>query len=58
LKSKGNTYFPVIVFNDNKRSYFNSIQKARQDKGKKYYKFMLSQADKTYDLILDVLQKY
>ena len=51
-------YFPVIVFNENKLSYFNSIQKARQDKGKKYYKFMLSQAEKTYDLILNVLQKY
>ena len=51
-------YFPMIVFNENKLSYFNSMQKARQNEGKKYYKLMLSQAEKTYDLILDTILRY
>jgi Fic family protein len=51
-------YFPVIVFKENKLSYFNAIKKARQNNEKKYYKFMLSQAEKTYNLILDALSRY
>jgi Fic family protein len=51
-------YFPIVVFKENKLSYFNSLNKARQGGEKKYYRFMLSQAEKTYDLILDRIQKY
>lgn len=51
-------YFPIIVFNENKFSYFNSIRKARQGQSKKYYKFMLSQAARTYDLFLNAAIGY
>ena len=45
-------YFPVIVFQKNKTAYFNVIQKARDGMRKKYYQFLLEQADSTYDLML------
>jgi Fic family protein len=45
-------YFPVIVFQKNKTAYFNAIQKARDGMRKKYYQFLLEQADSTYDLML------
>ena len=48
----------MIVFNENKLSYFNSMQKAHQGNEKKYYKFMLSQTEKTYDLTLDTILRY
>ncbi len=54
----GGGYCPVIVFNQNKRTYFNTLEKARQGMRKKYYKFMLSQAEKTYDLVLGIIRRY
>lgn len=51
-------YFPVIVFAQNKRSYFNTLAKARTGQSKKYYQFMLTQMDKSYDLILKQIQSY
>ena len=45
-------YFPVIVFQKNKTAYFNTIQKARDGMRKKYYQFLLEQANSTYDLML------
>ena len=46
-------YFPIIVFQKNKMAYFNAIQKARDGMRKKYYQFLLEQADSTYDLMLN-----
>ena len=46
-------YFPIIVFQKNKMVYFNAIQKARDGMRKKYYQFLLEQADSTYDLMLN-----
>jgi Fic family protein len=45
-------YFPVIVFEKNKMAYFNVIKKARDGARRKYYQFLLEQANSTYDLIL------
>jgi hypothetical protein len=51
-------YYPVIVYKENKRAYFNSLEKMSEGKSKKYYQFMLEQADKTYDYILAALKRY
>jgi len=48
-------YFPMIVFAENKRAYFNVLSKARKGAVKKYNHFMLQQMDKTYDFILGEL---
>ena len=56
LISKG--YFPLIVYKTNKLSYFNALDKATEGRNKKYYQFMLEQADKTYDFILKTIDKY
>ena len=48
-------YFPMIIFCENKRAYFNVLKKGRQGSEKKYMHFMLEQMDKTYDLVLRIL---
>jgi Fic family protein len=53
-----NGYSPIIVFKDNKLSYFNAISKSEEGKLKNYYQFMLEQTDKTYDFILKSIAKY
>lgn len=53
-----NKYSPIIVYKDNKLSYFNSIEKSKEGKIKNYYQFMLEQTDKTYDYLLKVIGKY
>lgn len=51
-----NGYFPIIIYKSNKTAYLNSLENS--EKRKKYYQFMLEQADKTYDYILDTIKKY
>ena len=53
-----NGYPPMIVHEENKRAYFNAIEKARDGRKKKYYQFMLEQTNKSYDYILKLLDKY
>src|SRR3989344_8538664 len=47
-----NGYSPIIIYKDNKMSYFNSIEKSKDGKLKNYYHFMLEQTNKTYDYLL------
>jgi Fic family protein len=49
-------YFPIIVYKSNKLAYFNALEKI--EKTKNYYQFMLEQASKTYDFILETISKY
>lgn len=53
-----NGYAPIIVHKENKQSYFSSIEKANEGRLKNYYQFMLEQANKSYDYLLNVLNKY
>ena len=53
-----NGYSPIIVYKENKLAYFNALEKTRDGKLKNYYQFMLEQADKTYDYLLNVINKY
>ena len=46
------------MYKDNKIAYFNAIEKSKEGKSKNYYQFMLEQADKSYDYILEVIKKY
>ncbi|MFT4343831.1 MAG: Fic family protein [Candidatus Woesearchaeota archaeon] len=51
-----NNYFPIIIYKSNKKSYFNAL--AKLENKSKYYQFMLTQTEKTYDYILELLDKY
>lgn len=51
-------YYSIIVYKENKLSYFNALEQAIDGKSKNYYQFILEQADKSYDYILKVLQRY
>jgi len=51
-------YSPIIVYKENKASYFNELEKTREGRLKSYYQFMLEQADKSYDYLLSVISKY
>jgi Fic family protein len=51
-------YSPIIVYKENKLSYFNVLEKSKEGKLKSYYQFMLEQADKSYDYLLSVISKY
>jgi len=51
-------YPPIIVYKENKISYFNLLEKSKEGKSKSYYHFMLEQADKSYDYLLKVIDKY
>jgi Fic family protein len=53
-----NRYPPIIVYKDNKQAYFNSIEKSKCGKLKNYYQFLLEQADKSYDYLLNVISRY
>lgn len=53
-----NGYSPIIVYKENKLSYFNALNKTKEGKLKEYYQFMLEQADKTYDYLLNTISKY
>lgn len=44
-----NWMLPMIVFTENKQSYFNAIASCKSWNKKKYYKFMLEQYKKTLD---------
>lgn len=46
-----NWMIPMIVFNENKQSYFNAISSCSSWRKKKYYNFMLEQYKKTLDKI-------
>jgi Fic family protein len=47
-----NYYLPIIIYKQNKKAYFNSIEKAREGKKQKYYQFLISQTNKTYKNML------
>ncbi|MFT4297685.1 MAG: Fic family protein [Candidatus Woesearchaeota archaeon] len=51
-------YSPIIVYKDNKKSYFNALEKANYGKIKSYNQFMLEQANKTYSFLLKTINKY
>lgn len=51
-------YSPIIVYKENKTSYFNALEKTKEGRLKSYYQFMLEQADKSYDYLLSVVNKY
>lgn len=51
-------YSPVIVYKDNKLAYFNALEKTKDGKLKNYYQFMLEQTDRTYDYLLETINKY
>ena len=51
-------YSPIIIYKSNKKNYFNALEKTKDGKLKNYYQFMLEQADKTYDYLLETLKKY
>ena len=51
-------YLPVIVYKDNKSAYFNALEKTKDGKLKSYYQFMLEQTNRTYDYLLDTIDKY
>ncbi len=53
-----NNYPLMLVFKENKQSYFNSIKKAREGKKKKYYQFMLKQQLKSYQLIKKIIKSF
>ena len=51
-------YSPIIVYKSNKTFYFNALEKTKDGKMKNYYQFMLEQADKSYDYLLNVIGRY
>jgi Fic family protein len=51
-------YFPIIVYKDNKLAYFNSIEKSKDGKLKNYYQFLLEQAEKSYEYLDNIIEKY
>ena len=51
-------YSPMIVYKENKESYFNALEKTKDGKLKNYYQLMLEQTDKSYDYLLNVISKY
>lgn len=53
-----NGYSPIIVYKYNKLAYFNSLEKSGEGKLKNYYQFMIEQTNKTYDFLLNIIEKY
>jgi len=51
-----NGYPPIIVYKENKLAYFNAINAMREGDRKKYYQFMLEQAEKTYDQMINTIK--
>jgi len=56
LMSRG--YSPIIVYKENKTAYFNALERALDKKSIGYYQYMLGQADKSYDYLLKVIERY
>lgn len=52
-----NNYFPIIIYKKNKEAYFNSINSMIEGNKKKYFQFMLEQAEETYDQIISIINK-
>jgi Fic family protein len=52
-----NNYPPIIVYKENKEAYFNAINSAREGDKPKYYQFMLEQMEKTYNQMIETLNK-
>jgi len=53
-----NGYSPITIYKDNKAAYFNAFEKLKEGKLKNFFQFMLEQADKSYDYLLKVLERY
>jgi Fic family protein len=54
-----NGYFPIVVYAQNSRAYYNAIAKAVEKKHvKTYYQFMMEQALRTYQEFLEVIEGY
>ncbi len=53
-----NGYPPIIIWEMNRKGYFNAIKKAREGNKKKYYQFMLEQTEKSYNYLLKLLENY
>lgn len=52
-------YFPIIVYKDNARAYFNAISKGLKRETKKtYYQFMSKQSKKTYDTYYSLIKDF
>lgn len=51
-----NNYPPIIIYKENKLAYFNAIQAMREGDKKKYFQFMLKQAEKTYDQMIRIIK--
>lgn len=49
-----NWFLPMIVFKENKSSYFSSIASCKDKNKKKYYTFMIKQYKKTIDEFYDI----
>jgi Fic family protein len=57
LMDKG--YFPIIIYADNSKAYFNAIVKGHERQTKKnYYQFMLEQTKKTYEQLHKIIEDY
>ncbi len=52
-----NNYPLMLVFKDNKQAYFNAIKKARENKNKTYYQFMMEQQLKSYQLTKKIAEQ-
>lgn len=52
-----NNYPLMLVFKDNKQAYFNAIKKARENKKIKYYRFMLEQQLKSYQITRKIAEQ-
>lgn len=50
-------YFPIIIYKENRLKYFNSIEKAINGDKRKYYHFLLTQMEKTYNEIKEYCEK-
>ena len=52
-------YFPIIVYKDNSKAYFNAISNGLKRETKKtYYQFMIKQSKKTYDTYFSIIKEY
>ena len=52
-------YFPIIIYKDNSKAYFNAISKGLKRETKKtYYQFMIKQSKKTYDTYFSIIKEY
>ena len=52
-----NDYPLMLVFKENKQAYFNAIKKARENKNREYYRFMLEQQLKSYQLTKKIAEQ-